>query len=585
MRTSLITVGILLAALLAVPFVMSWQRREAAPPENALRLVIVTPHVQQIRTEWARAFDRWHRENHGEPVVISWRTPGGTSEIIDQLRSQGRAAVQNGRAQYNGQRVVLEQGAVGYDLMFGGGSYDHGQLKAGIAADADKLQTQPDTQLPESPTLSLSAPAGLGQDFLDQRLGENAIGPQLLYDPQQYWIGTALSSFGIVYNKDLVRELGVGTPDGFDSLESFGYYGWLALADPRKSGSITTTFDSILGSMGWEQGFRLLRAMSGNARYFTDSSTKPPLDVAAGEAAAGLAIDFYGRGQAQATRGDRVGYIEPKGSVYVDADPVSLLNGAPNPELARRFITFSLSDEAQLLWQLPPTGTNADDDTPGPRTDALRRLPIVRGVYDTHGQQFLDAGVDPFELVSDVENPGWRTGIQKMMGAFGIDAASECTRAWAALNRLKEARTDTALVNELQTLFFSFPETPVTVLSRLDAYKKLPKPLRDTVENSIDVPDGQRLNKRLLGEWLRTQEAKTALTAEQRDQLGAVLRAQQTLPFNEANYRAVRDEWRDPFIDKASEILYTTYFRDTYAQVTRRAQEALRTRATTARER
>ena len=48
---------------------------------------------------------------------------------------------------------------------------------------------------------------------------------------------------------------------------------------------------------GWIDGVRLMQRIGANARYFTDTSTKIPVDVSMGNAAAGLAIDFYGRYQ------------------------------------------------------------------------------------------------------------------------------------------------------------------------------------------------------------------------------------------------------------------------------------------------
>ncbi len=38
--------------------------------------------------------------------------------------------------------------------------------------------------------------------------------------------------------------------------------GWVALADPRQSRSISTTLDAIKSSLGWEKGWRLLREVS-----------------------------------------------------------------------------------------------------------------------------------------------------------------------------------------------------------------------------------------------------------------------------------------------------------------------------------
>ena len=46
---------------------------------------------------------------------------------------------------------------------------------------------------------------------------------------------------------------------------------------------ITTTFDTILSNSGWDEGWRILRAMCANTRYFTNQSTKPPIDVGQGE--------------------------------------------------------------------------------------------------------------------------------------------------------------------------------------------------------------------------------------------------------------------------------------------------------------
>ena len=159
------------------------------------------------------------------------------------------------------------------------------------------------------------------------------------------------------------------------------------MADPRQSGSVLTELDCILSNLGWERGWKLLRELSANARYFTNTSTKPPLDVSQGEAAAGLAIDFYGRGQAQAITPAgsdhvraRVGYVEPRGLTAIDADPVSIVRGGPNPALARRFVEFCLSEEGQALWQLPArtdprsaVSPRAPDGLPfGPERTALR---------------------------------------------------------------------------------------------------------------------------------------------------------------------------------------------------------------------
>jgi len=530
MNAARVLVLLAFLVVLGVPLAMRPASvRESA--EGAQRLVIVTPHVQQIRDEFAAAFNAWHQREYGEPVVLDFRTPGGTSEIIRLLQSQYEAAVRNGQVTIEPDGTArMSIGTVPFDLMFGGGSYDHGRLVSG----GPRMRVPGEDGATREITVPMSAPAGFSQSQLDAWFGENRIGAEQLYHPEQYWLGTALSSFGIVYNTDILAELRGGDatpPEDFDALTDPRLVGWIALADPRFSGSITTTFDSILSNQGWDRGWRTLRAMSANTRYFTNSATKPPIDVSQGEAAAGLAIDFYGRGQAQSVARPgqspdevRVGYVDPAGSVYIDADPISLLRGGPNPELARRFIVFCLTEEAQALWQFPartspdhannPIGANAEPM--GPRRHELRRLPVRRVMYERYFEHFRDQ-VRAFEIASETTPRGWRSAIGPMMGAFAIDTSDDVRRAWRALNRLHDAGTHPELAAELDELFFSFP--------------------------THRMPDGTEL------------------------------------AFNEANFRTIRNSWRDPAHPdwgKRSQIRYTGFFRQIYREVTRRAEAALR---------
>jgi ABC-type Fe3+ transport system substrate-binding protein len=551
-----IIIAALLSIIIGIPFAMSLSSRTPRPNAQDPLLLVVTPHVPQIRQEFAEAFAAWHLREFGSSVRVDMRTPGGTSDIWAQLDAQFRSEIKKGNIEIAPDgRIVLPRGAIGYDLMFGGGSFDHGRLKSGIRVDqplfsatpltrALRLEELSETQFQPGPidnaaveavigrslpigvritpgerggpllsvTVSLSAPAGFEPLLLESMFGDNRIGVQQLYDPDQYWLGTALSSFGIVFNRDLCRELGIGEPTSFETLTDPRLINQVALADPRQSGSVTTTFDSILGFYGWEKGWRILREMSANTRYFTNSSTKPPMDVGQGEAAMGLAIDFYGRGQASAVGDDRVGYTDPVGSVYIDADPVSLLSGAPNPDLAHRFITFTLSDEGQALWQFRATSRdgsanpkNAAGEPMGPRQYELRRMPIRRDMAARYFEHFTDQ-VDPFAIASNTANPGWRTAVQMMMGAFAITTGPEIREAWRAI--VDARRTP------------GFPQHVLDdMLNRFHAF-----PTHTAADGTV-------------------------------------------LPFTPENYRAFRDSWRDPVAAKQAEISYVHFFRDQYASI------------------
>lgn len=506
-----ILIAIAFALVLGVPFLL----RPSAPGHqssaNARRLVIVTPHVPQIHAEFSHGFEAWYKRTYNESVTIDWRLPGGTSEILKQLEAQYTAAARAGAFDFSdAKNPTCKPGTIGYDLMFGGGSFDHTRLKAGVKVRLTASQAQGATAKPgEMPsvkgdekdsefTIPMSAPAGFSKSQLDTWYGENTLGAGYLYEPEQYWLGAALSSFGIVFNRDIYQRLGLPTPTSFEDLCDPRLAGWVALADPRQSGSVATTFEAILAHYGWEKGWRVLREMSANTRYFTNSSPKPPIDISAGEAAAGLAIDFYGRGQSQAVllpgqdaAESRVGYVDPKGAVYIDADPASILRGGPDPELAKRFVEFCLSEEGQAIWQFHSAHTPRGRENPtipattdhlGPLTHELRRLPARRLMYEKYLEHFIDK-VDPFTLASKTKpNKDWRPLLGVMMGAFGIDTAHDQREAWRALHAARADKAfPSAQLAEMERLFYAWPETSTDT-----------GPLPFTPENAKAIRDAWR---------------------------------------------------------------------------------------------
>ena len=82
-RLTIVLAFIAFAVLLGVPFLTRLGTETHA--SDGRRLIVVTPHVQQIQDEFAAAFNRWHERNFGEPVFVDYRIPGGTSEIRRML--------------------------------------------------------------------------------------------------------------------------------------------------------------------------------------------------------------------------------------------------------------------------------------------------------------------------------------------------------------------------------------------------------------------------------------------------------------------------------------------------------------------
>ncbi|MGI9014566.1 MAG: ABC transporter substrate-binding protein [Phycisphaerales bacterium] len=424
MNLQRIIILLLFIGLLAAPFIL--QQRDRSPDATAhdrnrksRRLIILTPHNEQIRTEFKHAFEAWHQQNFTETVEVIWSVPGGTSDITRMLEAQVESALRSGNP-------------VGgsADLMFGGGEYEHNKLKSPVV-----VRVRIDGRVEERSS-SISQMIDFEQSWLDEIYGPNEIAGAKLYDPDRYWFGTAMSSFGIVYNNDVLKHLGLPAPRDWSDLCHPGLRGWVASGNPNQSGSIQTAFDTILQYNGWERGWQILRRLSANSRYFAASSSRVPVDVSQGDAAAGVCIDFFGRFQVQvvseAGDRDRLGYIDPPGQTTIDADPISMLRGAPEPELAKRFVEFTLTEQGQALWQFRTRDITGD--RLGPIEFELRRMPIRRVMYQTYAASFID-DVNPFEAARPVESPNrdYRSFIAPLFSAMVLDNRAELVRAWNAI--------------------------------------------------------------------------------------------------------------------------------------------------------
>jgi iron(III) transport system substrate-binding protein len=349
---------VLFVVVLVSPLLVSWrmgaQARRGGADDS---LVIMTAHQEAIRHEFADAFATYYHQKTGRTAGIEYLTYGG-SDIVKYLDEVHK-------------RMFKEKGTYGVDLVWGGGDYlFEAQLKkpgylAPIQFDAAFLK-----EVYPEPTLT-----GLPLYDLDPKAGPS-------------WFGTALSSFGIVYNRDVLKCLGVSEPKTWKDLADPKLAGWVCLADPTRSASAKQAYMVIVEramadasaagrteDSGWADGMGLIRLISANARLYTDSSSVVPIMVSQGDAAAGMAIDFYGRSQANAVGNDRMGYVEPENATIINPDPIAMVKGAPNRAVAEEFIRFVLSPEGQRLWNTKPGLPG------GPRQTALRRLPIRRDLY------------------------------------------------------------------------------------------------------------------------------------------------------------------------------------------------------------
>jgi ABC-type Fe3+ transport system substrate-binding protein len=378
-------------------------------------------------------------------------------------------------------------------VFFGGGSYDFvRQAQAGRIVPARVRRAHPEW-------------------LTDAVIPRRFTGEQY-WDEGDRWFGNVISSYGILYNVDALARLGLRPPVEWRDLADARYAGALALSDPTKSSSMAKAFENIIQQQvqqrlavrgganeaqavreGWLEGLRLIQRLAANARYFTDSSQKPPIDVAQGDCAAGICIDFYGRAQAEAVAnrgGSRLAFVTPRGGTVNSVDPIAILRGAPHREVAELFLEYTLTLDAQKLWNFKP-GTPG-----GPARYALRRLPVRRDFYehDEWKPHRSDPDAAPFADPDPlVYQPAWTAHLFREL-AFAVrvmclDSHAELTAAWRAISAAPEPVRARALAT----------------LGRLDAvdYARVNGAIRETL-NSRNKVDEVRLATEL-GEKFRRQ--------------------------------------------------------------------------------
>ncbi|MBC7979646.1 MAG: extracellular solute-binding protein [Armatimonadetes bacterium] len=482
MKARLIWIVALLVAIVGLPMALKRESETASPRSADDRLVILSPHNESIRKEFGEAFAAWWKKAKGRSVYVDWRTPGGTSEIRMVIDAGFKAAEETGRD------------GIGVDLFFGGGEPDFaGQAKAGRFVPLDVFLRKPEL---------FGEKGAIPENFTGERY----------YAADRVWVGTCISQFGICFNPDYLKRLGLSEPTKWRDLGDAGYVGSLALADPTKSGSVARTFELLVqGEMqsaraaggelrnGWDEGLRLIQRMAANARYFTDSASKIPQDVGQGNAAAGMCIDFYGRSYATELATDdgrpRVVWIAPLGGTTLSADPVAVLKGAPHPEIAQEFVEFCLTKEAQGLWFLRP-GLEG-----GPVERALHRNPIRQDLYDeaTLAKTTMP-GVKPYadegnftydrELTGKVFNT-----LRQLVKVMCIDSHEEMKSAW-------EAMIAAGMPEEAVMVFHDVSKVSHEVAGQGDA----------GLDNKDSLVQGARMME--LGEWFRGNYVRARQIAE-----------------------------------------------------------------------
>lgn len=423
-------------------------------------LTIVSPHWEGLRWEISRAFSEWHEKKYGTPVHVRYLDIGGGSSIVRYLTNN-------------------KQMVAGIDIIFGGGTDPCiGLKKEGMLQHVD---------LPAETAEAIPA------DLFGMPLR----------DKEGFWFGTYVSSFGILSNEKVRNWMHLPEANTWEDLTNPVLQSWVSSGDPRQSGSIHQMYEIIVQKYGWEKGWAVILAMSGNVRSFLKSASSSIKEATFGEVAFALGIDQYGLSQVTYLGPESSRFVLPKEATVFSADAIGILKQAAQPVLARRFVEFVLSREGQLLVALPkgaPGGAvRYDINRMGVRPALYTEVGAVSPIKVNPFAQYLG-----FDFKSDkaAERRGVLAGL---LGAYIIDLHSELKAAWIAVNALPPERAELKAQLSAELLRPPISEEDAQALAR-----KIPPAKPKPGEKPKSAWDSPIRRNELILDWQRSASVRYA---------------------------------------------------------------------------
>lgn len=297
----------LLVTVLALSMALGVSLAALAAGEMEEELVVITPVAKFVSDASLVDFAKFAKEKYGLTVKVS-AINAGTPVAF------GRINEWNGRPQA--------------DVFWGGES-----------ALFDKLAQKGLLE-------KLNLPKDIWDD-IPATIGKPKAMP--IKDPNGFWTGTTLEPYGITWNPQLFKRLGVGDIKNWNDLLNPKLKGWVAQCTPDRSSSNHASYEVVFQMMGLEKGWDWAEKVAANTGMFVTRSVDVPSVVAKGEMAVGFGVPSYMAFDMVINGGYDLRYVAPK-NAFVTAEPMAILKNAPHPKAAKAFVEYVLSERGQNIF-------------------------------------------------------------------------------------------------------------------------------------------------------------------------------------------------------------------------------------------
>ncbi|MCL6743458.1 ABC transporter substrate-binding protein [Kosakonia sp. R1.Fl] len=191
-----------------------------------------------------------------------------------------------------------------------------------------------------------------------------------LYDKEGYYYGTKLITTGIAYHSKAPVK-----PTSWQDLLKPELKNMTTLPSPLYSGAAQIHQATLMNdpALGWQYYEKLKEngamPQSGNGAVMSA--------IASGSKAYGVLVDYMAI--REKAKGAPIEFVFPKEGVSIVTEPVAMMKNAKNPQAAKAFIDFVLSDEGQkLVLQQGYLPADANLPVPAgfPPRDSIKLMPF-----------------------------------------------------------------------------------------------------------------------------------------------------------------------------------------------------------------
>jgi len=196
------------------------------------------------------------------------------------------------------------------------------------------------------------------------------------HDPEWQWVGYYFGAIGFASNTEFLKRAGVPAPSSWEDLLKPAYKGQVAIAFPYTSGTSYTVLATLVQMMGEDKAFEYWKKLNQNVHHYDKSGSAPVTQAGLGEV--GIAISFS---HDILTKGSDKGYpitmTFPAEGTGFEIGAMSLVKGGQEPELAKKFVDWTLSVRAQSLmkqWFRIPLNPKAEVAKGAVRADQVKLI-------------------------------------------------------------------------------------------------------------------------------------------------------------------------------------------------------------------